>query len=132
MKIRIFMDVKKELLNPKWWLIITALIHTVVGVLMELDPDNDNELMVAGIMLIIPIYMLYAAFMNEGQAQARLAAVIAGPFFVWFLLCAILGLEITYPTTDYTFEFSGQIIPPLVFWGMTALTGVLGWNIEDD
>ena len=126
------MDIKTELLNPKWWLVITALIHTVVGVLMELDPDNDNELMVAGIMLIIPIYMLYAAFMNEGQAQARLAAVIAGPFFVWFLLCAILGLEITYATTDYTFEFYGQIIPPLVFWGMTALTGVLGWNIEDD
>ena len=125
------MDWKTEALNPKWWLVITALIHTVVGVLMELDPDNDNELMVAGIMLIIPVYMLYAAFMNEGQAQARLAAVIAGPFFVWFVLCAILGLEITYPTTDWTFELSGEIIPPLVFWGMTALTGVLGWNMDD-
>ena len=98
---------------------------------MELDPDNDNELMVAGIFLIIPDYMLYAAFMNEGRAQARLAAVISGPIFVWFVLCAILGLEITYPTTDYTFELSGQIVPPLVFWGMTALTGVLGWNMDD-
>ena len=97
------LDYRAEVLNPKWWLIINAIGHTVIGVLLPLDPDNDNELMVAGIMLIIPIYMLYAAFMNEGQAQARLAAVIAGPFFVWFLLCAILGLEITYATTDYTF-----------------------------
>ena len=125
------MDLKTDALKPKWWLVITALIHTVVGVLMELDPDNDNELMVAGIFLIIPVYMLYAAFMNEGRAQARLAAVIAGPIFVWFVLCAVLGLEITYPTTDYTFELSAQIVPPLVFWGMTALTGVLGWNMDD-
>ena len=125
------MDLKTELLNPKWWLIITALIHTVVGVLMELDPDNDNELMIAGIMLTIPVYMLYAAFMNEGRAQARLAAVIAGPIFVWFVLCAILGLEITYATTDYTFELSGEIIPPLVFWGITSLTGVLGLNMDE-
>ena len=125
------MDLKTEALKPKWWLVITALIHTVVGVLTELDPDNDNELMVAGIFLIIPVYMLYAASMNEGRAQARLAAVIAGPIFVWFVLCAILGLEITYPTTDYTFELSAQIVPPLVFWGMTALTGVLGWNMDE-
>ena len=125
------MDWKAEALNPKWWLVVTALIHTVVGVLMELDPDNDNELMVAGIMLIIPVYMLYAAFMNEGRAQARLAAVIAGPIFVWFVLCIILGLEITYATTDYNFEFSGEVIPPLVFWGMTALTGILGWNMDE-
>ena len=76
------MDMKTEALNPKWWLVITALIHTVLGVLMELDPDNDNELMVAGIMLIIPVYMLYAAFMNEGRAQARLAAVIARAMLV--------------------------------------------------
>ena len=125
------MDLKTELLNPKWWLVITALIHTVVGVLMELDPDNDNELMVAGIMLIIPVFMLYAAFMNEGRAQARLAAVIAGPIFVWFVLCILLGLEITYATTNPTFEFSGEMIPPLVLWGMTALTGVLGWNMDE-
>ena len=52
------MDLQTEALKPKWWLVITALIHTVVGVLMELDPDNDNELMVAGIFLIIPVYML--------------------------------------------------------------------------
>ena len=125
------MDWKTEALKPKWWLVITAVVHTVLGVLMELDPDNDNELMVAGSMRIIPVYMLYAAFMNEGRAQARLAAVIAGPIFVWFVLCIILGLQITYATTDYSFEFSGEVIPPLVFWGMTALTGILGWNMDE-
>ena len=121
------MDFKKELQNPKWWLIITALVHTFVGVLFQMDPDNDNELMVAGIFLIIPVIMFYAAFMTEGRDRARLAAVIAGPIFVWFVLCIALGLEITYTTDAFSWELSDNV-PPLVIWGMTALTGVLGWN----
>ena len=121
------MDFKKELQNPKWWLIITALVHTFVGVLFQMDPDNDNELMVAGIFLIIPVIMFYAAFMTEGQDRARLTAVVAGPIFVWFVLCIALGLEITYTTDAVSWELSDNV-PPLVFWGMTALTGVLGWN----
>ena len=121
------MDFKKELQNPKWWLIITALVHTFVGVLFQMDPDNDNELMVAGIFLIIPVIMFYAAFMTEGRDRARLAAVVAGPMFVWFVLCIALGLEITYTTDAVSWELSDNV-PTLVFWGMTALTGVLGWN----
>jgi len=121
------MDFKKELQNPKWWLIITALVHTFVGVLFQMDPDNDNELMINGIFLIIPVIMFYAAFMTEGRDRARLAAVVAGPIFVWFVLCIALGLEITYTTDAVSWELSDNV-PPLVFWGMTALTGVLGWN----
>ena len=121
------MDFKKELQNPKWWLIITALVHTFVGVLFQMDPDNDNELMISGIFLIIPVIMFYAAFMTEGRDRARLATVVAGPIFVWFVLCIALGLEITYTTDAVSWELSDNV-PPLVFWGMTALTGVLGWN----
>ena len=97
-----------------------------------MDPDNDNELMISGVMLAITVYMLYAAFLTTGRAQARLAAVIAGPIWVWFVVCIALGLEITY-TTDgpYTFDLADNV-PPLIFWGITALTGVLGWNMEDE
>ena len=126
------MDYKKEALNPKWWLILNALGHTFIGTLMPMDPDNDNELLISGVMLVITVYMLYAAFLTTGRAQARLAAVIAGPIWVWFVVCIALGLEITY-TTDgpYTFDFADNV-PPLIFWGMTALTGVLGWNMEEE
>lgn len=126
------MDYKKEALNPKWWLILNALGHTFIGTLLPMDPDNDNELMISGVMLVITVYMLYAAFLTTGRAQARLAAVIAGPIWVWFVVCIALGLEITY-TTDgpYTFDFADNV-PPLIFWGMTALTGVLGWNMEEE
>ena len=127
------MDYKAEVLNPKWLLIINAICHTVIGVLLPLDPDNDNELMVAGVMLVITVYMLYAAFLTAGRAQARLAAVIAGPIWVWFVTCIALGLEITYTTDAATQSFDlADNVPPLIFWGMTALTGVLGWNMGDE
>ena len=125
------MDLKTEVLNPKWWLIITAFIHTFVGMLSTYDSSNDNETFVLGIMLIIPVYMLYAAFMTEGQTQARLAAVIAGPMVVWFLVSAAMGLEVTYPTENETWGFSADLVPPVLVWGMSALTGVLGWNMDD-
>ena len=90
------MDYKAEVLNPKWWLIINAIGHAVIGVLLQMDPDNDVELAIAGVFLVIAVYMLYAAFMTTGRAQARLAAVIAGPFWVWLVMCIALGVEITY------------------------------------
>ena len=127
------MDYMKEALNPKWWLILNALGHTVIGVLQPMAPDNDNELMISGVFLVITVYMLYAAFLTTGRAQARLAAVIAGPIWVWFVVCIALGLEITYTTDAATgsFDFADNV-PPLIFWGITALTGVLGWNMEDE
>ena len=129
------MDYKAEVLNPKWWLIINAIGHAVIGVLLQMDPDNDVELTIAGVFLVIAVYMLYAAFMTTGRAQARLAAVIAGPFWVWLVMCIALGVEITYAdgtaTEMLVFELSDNV-PPLIFWGMTALTGVLGWNMEDE
>ena len=88
-------------------------------------------MMVAGIMLIISVYILYAAFMTEGQAQARLAVVIAGPIDVWFLICAGLELDVTHATDPVPWELSTALVPPLFFWGMTALTGVLAWNSEE-
>jgi len=129
------LDYKAEVLNPKWWLIINAIGHAVIGVLLQMDPDNDVELTIAGVFLVIAVYMLYAAFMTTGRAQARLAAVIAGPFWVWLVMCIALGVEITYAdgtaTEMLVFELSDNV-PPLIFWGMTALTGVLGWNMEDE
>ena len=129
------MDYKAEVLNPKWWLIINAIGHAVIGILLQMDPDNDVELTIAGVFLVIAVYMLYAAFMTTGRAQARLAAVIAGPFWVWLVMCIALGVEITYAdgtaSEMLSFELSDNV-PPLIFWGMTALTGVLGWNMEDE
>ena len=102
-----------------------------MGTLLPMDPDNETELMGAGVVLVTTGYMLYAIFLNEGQALARLAAVIAGPVWVWFVICMALELEITYTTEPLTWGFSSDFVPPMILWGMTALTGVVGWNSEE-
>ena len=57
------MDYKAEVLNPKWWLIINAIGHAVIGILLQMDPDNDVELAIAGVFLVIAVYMLYACLL---------------------------------------------------------------------
>ena len=45
------MDVK-TILNPKGWLIITGLLHALVGVLLELDMGNETQVVVSGFFLL--------------------------------------------------------------------------------
>ena len=117
------MDQLKKICNVKVWLIILAVIHTVVGVLLQTDPDVDAQLEISGVFLAISAYLLYAAFGTSGQEQARWATVLCGPIWVWFVVCGALELE--------GWSLSAELIPPLVVWGMTALSGILHWNMDD-
>ena len=120
------------ILDPQIWLVLVAVVHAVVGVILPTEWEDDTNKLVSGWFLLTTVTMLGSAFLLEGEAMARMAVVIAGPVWVWFVVCIALGLEITY-TTDgpYTFDFADNV-PPLIFWGMTALTGVLGWNMEEE
>ena len=117
--------------NTKLWLIIIAIGHIGLGAGGSYATYGNDELAIIGFFTVVGVYLLYAAFMLEGQAQARLAAVFAGPIVVWFLVCAAMGLEPTYATENVEWKLSPELIPPLFFWGMTALTGLLGWNMEE-
>lgn len=123
------MDVK-TILNPKIWLIITGLIHALVGVLSELDMGNETQVAVSGFFLLTTFTMLYAAFFTEGEQQARLATVIAGPIWAWFVICAVQGYTLDYEGETFTFELSTSI-PPLILWGMTALSGIVHGNFQE-
>jgi len=109
-------------------LIILAVIHTVVGVFAQLDPDVDAQLEISGVFLAISVYLLYAAFATSGQEQARWATVLCGPIWVWFVVCGALELE---GVGNNSWSLSAELIPPLVVWGMTALSGILHWNMDD-
>tara|TARA_X000001036_G_scaffold298277_1_gene277353 strand:+ start:157 stop:390 length:234 start_codon:yes stop_codon:yes gene_type:complete len=74
--------------------------------------------------------MLYAAFFTEGEQQARLATVIAGPIWVWFIICIAQGYTLDYEGETFTFEL-GTSVPPLFFWGMTALSGIIHGNFQE-
>ena len=120
----------RTVLNPKIWLIITGLVHAVAGVFLELHMSNETQVVVSGWLLLTTFTMLYAAFFMEGEQQARLATVIAGPVWVWFIVCAVQGYTIDYEGETFTFEL-GTSVPPLFFWGMTALSGIIHGNFQE-
>ncbi len=120
----------KTILNPKVWLIITGLVHAIMGVLFELDMENETQVVVSGFFLLTTFTMLYAAFFTEGVQQARLATVIAGPVWVWFIICIAQGYTLDYEGETFTFEL-GTSVPPLFFWGMTALSGIIHGNFQE-
>ena len=123
------MDIK-AILNPKIWLVVTGLIHAGVGVLREFDMGNETRVVVSGFFLLTTFTMLYAAFFTEGEQQARLATVIAGPIWVWFVICVAQGYTLDYEGETFTFELNTSI-PPLIIWGMTALSGIVHGNFQE-
>ena len=120
-----------KICNVKIWLIITALAHAIVGTIMPTDWTDDTAIMVGGFMVLTSFTMLYAAFFTEGQDQARLAAVIAGPVFVWFIVSIAMGLEWQIGDSDITTMTIANNIPPVIIWGMTALSGIMHGNFKD-
>lgn len=120
----------KTVLNPKIWLIVAGLAHAILGVLSGLDMGNETQVAVSGFFLLTTFTMLYAAFFTKGEQQARLATVIAGPIWVWFVICAVQGYTIDYEGETFTFELSNNI-PPLILWGTTALSGIVHGNFQE-
>jgi|TARA_B100000768_G_C11258115_1_gene367431 hypothetical protein len=116
------------ILNPTLWLALVALVHAVVGIIIPTDWSKDNNKMMAGFTLLTSFTMLYAAFMMDGEEQARLALVIAGPVWVWFVVSISMKLEFDIGKEPMVMTWK-ENAPPLVLWGMVALSGLLasGW-----
>ena len=78
---------KEKLMKPKIWLIIITLLHSFMGVIVpyiQMGGGKDDLAMIL-YFLTVSVYLLYAAFMTEGETQARLAAVLCAPVVVWFI-----------------------------------------------
>ena len=115
-------------LDPQIWLILVALGHTGPGVLMATNWADDTAKMVAGWMLLTSVTLVYAALGMDGEEQARLAVVLAGPVWIWFVVCISQGLEYTMGKEPITMNWKDNA-PPVILWGVLALTGLLasGW-----
>ena len=125
------MDQVKKILNPNFWLVLTALIHAVVGIISQTDWGDDPQVLIGGFMLLTSVTMLYVAFFTEGEDQARLTAVIAGPAWVWFVVGCAMELTWQIGSGDTMVMTFAENIPPLVIWGLTALSGVLHGNFQN-
>ena len=113
------------ILDPKIWLILVAVAHAVMGIIIPTDWANDTAKMVAGWMLLTTVTLIYAAVCLAGEEQARLALVIAGPVWIYFVVCISQGLEYTLGKEPVTMNWK-ENAPPLVLWGLLALSGLLG------
>ncbi len=125
------MDQVKKILNPKILLILTALIHAVVGIISQTDWGDDPQVLIGGFMLLTSVTMLYVAFFIEGEDQARLTAVIAGPAWIWFVVACAMELSWQIGSGDTMEMTFAENIPPLLIWGLTALSGVLHGNFQN-
>ena len=119
---------KDMIMRPKIWLIILAIMHTFMGVIgsyitMGGSIENLSIFLYLG---VVSVYLLYVAFMTEGQTQARFATVICAPVIVWFVIGAIMQLELYgVPVAEMP---SGLL--PITLWTLPALTGIMNWNSE--
>ena len=116
------------LMDPKIWLILVAFVHAIVGIIIPTDWSKDSNKMMAGFFLLTSITMLYAGFCLDGEEQARLALVIGGPVWVWFVVCCSMSLEFNMGKELMVMTWK-ENAPPLILWGLVALTGLLesGW-----
>ena len=114
--------------NSQIWLILVTLGHTLPGVVLPTNWANDTAKMVAGWMLLTSVTLIYAAICMDGEEQARLSLVLAGPVWIWFVVCISQGLEYTMGKEPITMNWKDNA-PPLLLWGILALTGLLnsGW-----
>ena len=119
---------KDMIMKPKVWLIILALMHLfmwVIGSYITMGGSIEN-LAVFLYLGIVSIYLLYVAFMTEGQTQARFAVVLCAPMVVWFVIGFIMKLELYgVPVAEMP---SGLL--PLTLWSLPALTGIMNWKSE--
>ena len=116
-----------SILNTKVWLLIIATMHMIMGVGASYVELGSEHIALIGFFAAVGFYLIYAGLMTEGQEQARLAAVLCGPVFVWFVIAAGMDLDMAgqaaapLPTA----------ILPMILWGMPALCGVMGWNMDE-
>jgi len=117
---------KDMIMKPKIWLIIITLLHSFMGVIVpyiQMGGGKDDLAMIL-YFLTVSVYLLYAALMTEGETQARLAAVLCAPVVVWFIVSAIMQLEMMGMPVA---KLPGALFP-IVMWSLPAVTGIMNWN----
>jgi len=117
---------KDMIMKPKIWLIIITLLHSFMGVIVpyiQMGGGKDDLAMIL-YFLTVSVYLLYAALMTEGETQARLAAVLCAPVVVWFIVSAIMQLEMMEMPVA---KLPGALFP-IVMWSLPAVTGIMNWN----
>lgn len=134
---RIFNRNLKDLLNPKWWIVIVAIPHTIFSALVPLlQSEVGSDYFTNATFGLLNTVVLVSIFVfTTGRSQARMVAVTAGAVFVWLLTMIAIdpasGFDFKAelaPPFLYKFSINLELAPPLLLWAMLALSGVVHWN----
>ena len=107
-----------KLMDVKIWLIVLAFVHTLMGIIVNYQQngniENLSNFMVLG---CISVYILFAAFFESGNNQAKLAIVICLPFLILFIISPTMKLNMF----DTPVAEMPQGFLPLFLWAMPIL-----------
>tara|TARA_B100000900_G_scaffold66190_1_gene51350 strand:+ start:1320 stop:1802 length:483 start_codon:yes stop_codon:yes gene_type:complete len=127
----------RRIFNPKIWLLIVLIPHTLFGALVPLfNSDLDSEqFSSASYGLVNSVILLSIYFFTEGKALSRMTAVVGGSVFVWIMAMIVINPSNNFelsaelaPPFLYKFSFNIELAPPLILWGLLSLSGLLHWN----
>jgi len=130
----------RGILNPKFWLLVVLISHTIIGTLVPLlTTEYDSvEFQAASYGLVISVVLASIYFLTEGQTQARLTATTGGATLAWILITLIadpannFDLSVNFePPFLYKFSFDVELAPPIILWAMLTLGGISYWNCDE-
>ncbi len=126
-----------KIFNTKIWLLILAVVHTLMGIIVnyqqvtadvtDINAFNTENLAIFLIFGCMSIYLFYAAMMTSGQNQARLAAILCVPFFIFFVISWTMGLNLVGTPV----AAMPEAILPFILWLMPGISGLINWNLND-
>ena len=126
-----------KIFNTKMWLLILAVVHTVMGITVnylqvtadvtDINAFNTENLAIFLIFGCMSIYLFYVAMMTSGKNQARLAAVLCVPFFIFFIISWMMELNLV----GIPVAAMPEAILPFILWAMPGISGIINWNLND-
>ncbi len=131
----------RRILNPKTWLLIVLISHTIIATIVPLftEEADSTEFLAASYGLVISVVLASLYFIPTGETQARMTAIIAGAVLIWILATLIadsgnnFGLSVKLePPFLYKFDFDLSLTPPILLWSFLTLSGFVYWNCEKD
>jgi len=126
-----------KIFNTKIWLLILVVVHTIMGIIVnyqqvtadvtDIKEFNTENLAIFLIFGCMSIYLFYVAMMTSGQNQARLAVVLCVPFFIFFVISWVMGLNLV----GIPVAAMPEAILPFILWLMPGISGLINWNLND-
>jgi hypothetical protein len=127
----------RRILNPKVWLIIVGVPHTLFGALVPLFNSDieSSQFSSASFGLVNSMVLLSIYLFAEGKSLSRMTAVVGGSVFIWILAMIVINPSNNFelsaelaPPFLYKFSFNIELAPPLILWGLLTISGLIHWN----